>query len=106
ISLPRQRDRIIRRIDLKGAAVRHVIEKLPTDAAHGSKSLACSLAASSPSKARQDRASHDPVLVLLRQKAQFLGEMRDSLPVGGLAEGVGEVRFPSSSAAGQRRRNS
>src|SRR6266403_5789081 len=47
-----------------------------------------------PSKAGQDRPSHNPLLVLLRQKAEFVGEMRDSLQIRRLRECVGEVGTP------------
>src|SRR5262249_56457782 len=51
-----------------------------------------------PSQPCQDRAAHHPVLVLLRQEVQLLGEMRDPLPVGGFFEGVGEVGSPVAAA--------
>src|SRR5262249_30739074 len=59
---------------------------------------------SRPLQALEDRASHHPVLVALREEAQLLGEMGNALagrwPWGTSSSG----RCPSSSAAGRRRR--
>src|SRR5215468_5112007 len=49
---------------------------------------------SGPFQARQDCASHHPVLVALRQKAQLFGEMRDALAVACLDERVRDVGSP------------
>ena len=38
--------------------------------------------------------AHHPVLVFFRQEIELLGEVGDALPVGGLAEGVGDVGAP------------
>ena len=47
-----------------------------------------------PSQTREDRPSHNPVLVVLRQEAQFFGEMGDALAVAGLGERVRYVGTP------------
>src|SRR5262249_33819203 len=49
---------------------------------------------SGPLKPREDCASHHPVLVILRQKTQLLGEMGDALAVGRLGERVRQVGPP------------
>src|SRR3954470_13399269 len=49
---------------------------------------------SGPSQPFEQRAAHDPILVVPREEAQFLGELRDSLAIGGPAEGIGHVGAP------------
>src|SRR6516164_3353187 len=54
-----------------------------------------------PAEPAHDRATHHPVLVLLGEERQFLGEMGDALLVGEFRESVdagGEVRAPETPA--------
>src|SRR6266852_5605164 len=56
---------------------------------------------SRPAEPPHDRATHDPVLVLLRQKRQFLSEVGDALLVSKLGKAVdagGEVGAPETAA--------
>jgi hypothetical protein len=50
-----------------------------------------------PAQARQYGLSHDPVLVVLGQERQLLGEMGDALFVGSFAVSVGYVGAPVAS---------
>src|SRR4030095_5919026 len=54
----------------------------------------CRAGISGPLQSLEDRASHHPVLVALRQEAQFLCEMGDALAVSRLGERVREVGPP------------
>src|SRR5262249_45213498 len=47
-----------------------------------------------PVESRDNGASHDPILVLLRQERQFLGEMGNALTVRSPVETVGDVGPP------------
>src|SRR5947199_863054 len=49
---------------------------------------------SGPLQPLEDRASHHPVLVALREEAQFLREMGDALAVGGFGKRVRQVGSP------------
>src|SRR5204863_4898817 len=49
---------------------------------------------SRPVQACQDRLAHHPILVLLGQEFQFLGEVRDALLIGRFGERVGQVGAP------------
>src|SRR5207237_2710885 len=49
---------------------------------------------SGPLQTLEDRASHHPVLVALREEAQFLREMGDALAVGGFGKRVRQVGPP------------
>src|ERR1700721_3779221 len=51
---------------------------------------------SGPFQAREDRASHHPVLVALRQEAQFFGEMGDALAVTGLGKRIRHIGSPGA----------
>ena len=49
---------------------------------------------SGPFQTCEYRASHDPILVALRQEAQFFGELGHPLAIGGLGERVRYVSTP------------
>jgi hypothetical protein len=49
---------------------------------------------SSPLQPGQDRASYHPVLVILREETQLLGEMGDALAVGRFGKRVRQVSTP------------
>src|SRR5438128_2608498 len=51
-----------------------------------------------PVQSCQDRLAHHPILVLLGQEAQLLGELLDALAVGGLRHRVGELGAPVAAA--------
>src|ERR1017187_2447197 len=47
-----------------------------------------------PAQPSEDRASHDPVLVLLGHEVEFLGKVGDALPVRGFGERIRDVGAP------------
>ena len=49
---------------------------------------------SRPVQARQDRLAHHPVLILLGEEAQLLGEVLDALPIGRFRQRVGQIGPP------------
>src|SRR5262245_15919540 len=55
-----------------------------------------------PAEPLHDGAAHHPVLVVLRQEIELLGEMRDALAVGGLGERVGHVGAPVAALRPER----
>src|SRR5258708_28949913 len=51
-----------------------------------------------PAEPRQNRAPHDPVLVIFREEIELLREVRHALAVGGFGEGIGDVAPPIAAA--------
>src|SRR5262245_23655712 len=51
-----------------------------------------------PPQPLEDRAAHHPILVLLGEEIQLLGEMGDALAIGGLGERMSEVGAPVAAA--------
>src|SRR5204863_9521190 len=93
--LPRMTDRDLLVLeDFRAKFLRCGSPLAPRGSCSDTSSPGRGLLRSGPLQALEDRASHHPVLVAVREEAQLLREMRDALAVGRLGERVRHVGSP------------